>query len=124
MTGLTNRYNTNSISSHSWTTRWTYTVPNEKSYNNGCFYGNVRTAIATGGQQVAVNVDVSTNAGVNWYGIWYVYHTSTTLVRVDETLTALFSLKETDAMRGRSYHTDTVTHGLTVASIGTEFDNR
>ena len=110
------------IGSHTWTTRWTYTVPSGKKAQHNVLYESVAVGIATAGRRAVVDHQISTDGGSTWKRISFLGHDEISGFLTAQTVTATFILEAGHMIRGMTDHDDTINHAMCVASTLVEFD--
>jgi len=111
-----------SVSAHSWTERWRYTVPTGKKMFHTFFCLGSITAIATSGKYTAVSTEYySVDAGlVTEIALSCHYETNVPRKYLSE-VASVFAVAD-DYFRGLSYSDDTINHTLVITSQFVEFD--
>jgi len=109
------------LPNHTWTIRWTYTVPTGKKAIHTLLTDIIFSAVATSGQYAAIMRQYnSTTAGVNQISM--LVHYLTTAKATCQTVTAQLFLKAADYINGWTYNDDTISHNFTLGSSFVEFD--
>ena len=120
MLPITKEYN-QSVGSHAWQSRWSYTVPSDRKYNHGVCVGGMDTAIATAGRVVAVQVKANIG-GAGFRVVYGLTHYATDVPKITDTKTCLFSMRAGDQLQGWTFSNDTINHQIMVSAVGVEFE--
>lgn len=118
-------YHISNITNHSFTVRWTYTVPANRKALHGIWFAESYRTVVAAAASINSSIECSNDAGSTYYKIAKCLHFngSVPAFETNITLTASFTLVESDILRGFTSHNDTgVVHGHTTTSILTEYD--
>jgi len=111
-----------SVAAHAWTTRWTYTVPANRTLFHSMLFNYISVVIGTAGKTARCTFEVSTDGGSTYQSYTYLIQDSATIAYLYETITSQFYLNEGEILRCRTFHDDSVNHGFQNSAATTEFD--
>lgn len=120
---IAENYTSPSLQPHSWTVRFTYTVPS----NRKCFHTQLFTYIAsiitTAGRTARERIEFKESGGSYVYYCQYIMDDRTAHgERIHQTLPSTFYMIEGDAVRGSTYHNDTSNKYFSITIMLVEFD--
>ena len=112
-----------SLATHTWTARWTYTVPSNRNAFHEYLYGTVMSAIATADKYARIRWEANiASAGYDRYAFHSHVTQDANYRDTGVMLSCHFLLEDGDIIRGSTAHNDTGTHSMYVSATVTEFD--